>query len=136
MPNKISLVINFFSPGFPGGSADKKKKIFLQCRRPEFSPWVGKIHWRGYDNPLQYSCLENSMDYHGVAESQTLLSDFQFHFLCQIRVVLNLHLCSITHLKSFSYLKANSTKIDPTREISGLAFIYKLKKPVLCEEET
>ena len=22
------------------------KKIYLQCRRPEFSPWVGKIHWR------------------------------------------------------------------------------------------
>ena len=23
----------------------KKEKIFLQCGRPGFSPWVGKIHW-------------------------------------------------------------------------------------------
>ena len=22
------------------------KKIYLQCRRPRFSPWVGKIPWR------------------------------------------------------------------------------------------
>ena len=42
----------------------------------------------GNGNPLQYSCLENSMDrgawqaiVHGVTESQTLLSDQQhFHF--------------------------------------------------------
>ena len=25
---------------------DKKKKIRLQCRRPGFDPWVGKIPWR------------------------------------------------------------------------------------------
>ena len=74
--------------------------ICLQCRRPRFDPWVGKIPWRrkwqptpvllpgkfhgwrnliGYSpwghkesdtterlhfhfHPLQYSCLENSMD--------------------------------------------------------------------------
>ena len=24
----------------------KKKKIHLQCRRPGFDPWVGKIPWR------------------------------------------------------------------------------------------
>ena len=30
--------------GFPGGSDGKK--ICLQCQRPEFYPWVGKIHWR------------------------------------------------------------------------------------------
>ena len=32
--------------GFPGGSDSKKKKIHLQCRRPGFNPWVGKIPWR------------------------------------------------------------------------------------------
>ena len=34
--------------GFPGGSEGKKKKKknCLQCRRPEFDPWVGKISWR------------------------------------------------------------------------------------------
>ena len=30
--------------GFPGGS-DGKESICLQCGRPEFDPWVGKIPW-------------------------------------------------------------------------------------------
>ena len=37
-------------------------KIHLQCRRPGFNPWVGKIPWRREWYPLQYSGLENSMD--------------------------------------------------------------------------
>ena len=43
--------------------------------------------WEGNGNPLQYSCLENPMDggawwaaVHGVAKSQTRLSDFTFTF--------------------------------------------------------
>ena len=33
--------------GFPGGSnSEGKKKICLQCRRPRFDPWIGKILWR------------------------------------------------------------------------------------------
>ena len=35
----------------------------LQCGRPGFDPWVGKIHWRGgHGNPLQYSCRKNPME--------------------------------------------------------------------------
>ena len=37
-------------------------RICLQCRKPGFNPWVGKIPWRRKCNPLQYSCLENSTD--------------------------------------------------------------------------
>ena len=97
--------------------------IRLQCRRPWFNSWVGKIHWRrdrlptpvflgfpsgspskesacnagdldstpglgrfpaeGNGYPLQYSGLENCMDciVHGVAKSQTRLSDFHFTIL-------------------------------------------------------
>ena len=47
-----------------------------------FDPWVRKIPGEGNGNSLQYSCLENPMDrgawratVHGVAESQTQLSD-------------------------------------------------------------
>ena len=59
--------------------------IHLQCGRPVFDPWVRKIPWRRESYPLQYSGLENSMDctVHGVAKSQTRLSDFHFH--CQWR---------------------------------------------------
>ena len=48
--------------------------------------WVWTLAWedtleKGNTYPLQYSGLENSMDcaVHGVAKSQTRLSDFQFH---------------------------------------------------------
>ena len=48
-----------------------------------FDPWVGKIPGEGNDNPLWYSCLENSMDrgvwralVHGVTKSRTQLSDY------------------------------------------------------------
>ena len=46
------------------------------------SPAEGK----GY--PLQYSGLENSMDYivHGVTKSRTRLSDFCFHYLFKVSI--------------------------------------------------
>ena len=49
--------------------------------------WVRFLGWedpleKGKAPPIQYSGLENSMDciVHGVAKSQTRLSDFHFHF--------------------------------------------------------
>ena len=56
-------------------------RIRLQCGRPGFDPWVGKIPWRRERPPTQCSGLENSMDHivHGVAKSRTRLSDFHFH---------------------------------------------------------
>ena len=46
-------------------------------------PGLGRSPGEGKDYLLQYSGLENSMDYiaHGVAKSQTQLTDFHFHFL-------------------------------------------------------
>ena len=48
-------------------------------------PGLGRSPRGGHGNPLQYSCLENAMDrgawwatVHGVAKSQTRLSDFTF----------------------------------------------------------
>ena len=48
-------------------------------------PGLGRSPGEGNSNPLQYSCLKNSMDrggwwatVHGVAKSQTRLSDFTF----------------------------------------------------------
>ena len=36
--------------------------ICLQCSQPRFDPWVEKIPWTRECYPLQYFCLENSMD--------------------------------------------------------------------------
>ena len=45
-------------------------------------PELGRSPGEGKGYPLQYSGLENSMDciVHGVAKSQTGLSDFHLHF--------------------------------------------------------
>ena len=45
--------------------------------------WVQSLGWEGKSYPLQYSGLENSIDFtvHGVAKSWRRLSDFHFHKL-------------------------------------------------------
>ena len=69
------------SKGFPGGSDDKESA----CNAEDLGsvPGSGKFPGEGNDTPLQYSCLEKSMDkgaswatVHGVAKSRTQLSKF------------------------------------------------------------
>ena len=72
--------------GFPG-SLDCKASAY-NVGDPDSIPGLGRCPGEGNGNPLQYSCLENSMDrgfwwapVHGVAKSQTRLSDFSsLHF--------------------------------------------------------
>ena len=67
--------------GFPSGSDGKASAH--NAGDPGLIPGLGRSPGDGNGNPLQYSCLENSMDggawwatVHGVAKSQTGLSDF------------------------------------------------------------
>ena len=66
--------------GFPGGSAGKESA----CKVEDLDsiPGMRRSPGEGKGYPLQYSGLENSMDYkvYGVTKSQTHLSDFHFHF--------------------------------------------------------
>ena len=62
--------------GFAGDS--RQYGTCSQCERPKFNPWVGKNPAEGNGYPLQYSCLEKSMNrgawwatVHGIAESDT-----------------------------------------------------------------
>ena len=48
----------------------RQVRICLQCRKPRFEP--RRPHGEGNGNPLQYSCLENSMDTGGWWVSQSL----------------------------------------------------------------
>ena len=51
--------------GFPGGASSKKKNTPANAgdiRDASSIPVSGKIPWRRHGNPLQYFCLENSMD--------------------------------------------------------------------------
>ena len=64
--------------GLPCGSAGKE----ITCSVGDLGliPGLGRSPGEGKGYPLQYSGLENSMDYivHGVTKSQTRLSDFHF----------------------------------------------------------
>ena len=66
--------------------SDSKKSAY-NAEEPGLILGLGRPPGEGNGNPLQYSCLENPMDggawwatVHGVAKSQTRLSDFTFTF--------------------------------------------------------
>ena len=79
-------VLTCMCRGIPGGSEVKASA----CNAGDLAsiPGLGRSPGEGNGNPLQYSCLENPMDggawwatVHGVAKSQTWLSDFtSLHF--------------------------------------------------------
>ena len=66
-------------------------------------PGLGRSPGGGHGNPLQYSCLENSMDrgaweatVHGTAKSQTQLSGLCTHTICWEHVIHSFFLlCSV-----------------------------------------
>ena len=65
--------------GFPCGSASKESAYKVGDLGS--IPRLGRFPGEGKGYPLLYSALENSMDciVHGVAKSQTQLSNFHFH---------------------------------------------------------
>ena len=69
-----------FPAGFPCGSVGNESA----CNVGDLGliPGLGRSHREGKGYPLQYSGLENSMDYivHGIAKSQTQLSDFHYSY--------------------------------------------------------
>ena len=82
-----------FSWSFLGGSLMVSldvlylKKTYIELLNVLNFPYLAVIFREGNGTPLQYSCLENPMDggawwaaVHGVAKSQTWMSDFTFTF--------------------------------------------------------
>ena len=71
--------------GFHCGSDGKESAC--NTRDPGLIPGLGRFPTEGNGNPLQYSCLENSIDrgawwaiVHGVTKSRTRLSDYTFNY--------------------------------------------------------
>ena len=86
--------------GFPGGSSGKESACQCKrCKRHRFDPWVGKMPGVGNGNPLQYSCLENSMDRtsRGPAVHRVTESDMTEHTWC-------MHTCTIIIAKCTVWL--------------------------------
>ena len=70
--------------GFPGGSGDKESAY--NAGNLGSTPWSGRSAGEGNGYPLQYYCLEDSMDreawwatVHGITKSQIQLNDFHTH---------------------------------------------------------
>jgi len=80
-PNILIRVHLLKTGGFLCGSAGKESA----CNAGELGliPGLGRSPGEGNSYPLQYSGLENAIDCinHGVAKSQTRLSDFHFYTL-------------------------------------------------------
>ena len=81
LSNRFLLIkkrILLISRGIPYGSVGKESA----CKVGDLGsiPGLGRSPREGKGYPFQYSGLENSMDciVHGVAKSQTQLSDFHF----------------------------------------------------------
>ena len=81
----IYCALHFCYWGFPGGSEVKASA----CNAGDLGsiPGSGRSPGEGNGKPLQYSCLENPMDggawwatVHGVAKSQTRLSNFTYFY--------------------------------------------------------
>ena len=70
-----SLVVKNLPANAGNAGISMQEMWVFQCRKCD--PWVGKIPGEGNSCPLQYSCLENSMDrslvatVHGVTKNQT-----------------------------------------------------------------
>ena len=73
-------MLGIFIMDFPGGSGGKESA----CNVGDLGliPGLGRSPGEGKGYLLQYSGLENSMDYivHGVLKSRTQLSGYHFHF--------------------------------------------------------
>ena len=74
MTNVLKIIVLYIQ--FPGGSDGKASAC--NVGDPASIPGSGRSHGEGNGNPLQYSCLENSMDggvcwaiVHGLAKSLT-----------------------------------------------------------------
>ena len=104
--------------GFPGGSDGEESSCNAGDIRDKV--WIlgsGRSPGEGNGNPLQYSCLENPMDrgawwatVHGVAKSQTRLSNFTFTFHTYIRICVYIFLDhSIYNIKDNHTISAISS---------------------------
>ena len=117
----------FEKQGFPCSSADEKST----CNAEDLGsiPGLQISPGEGNSYPLQYSSLENSMDYtvHRVTKIQTQLRNFHFHFLetqtsLAHRYEYFSHLLSNPFIGPFSspvLLMQESTELD-----SGLLLLY------------
>ena len=89
-------------------------------------PGLGRSPGKGTSYPLQYSCLENSMDrgawwatVHRVAKSRTRLSNFHFHSYVKREQVYVSNICSLLNVSCASI---RSLSVEFSRSVMSHSF--------------
>ena len=142
MSDKYHLIsITSFPRRVPGGSDGKASP----CNAGDLGSIPGSERSSGErnGNPLQYLCLENSMDgeawwarVHGVAKSRTLLHLHSFFFVILAETASPLGLFLLKH---FFFLNWNHRAIDNQVKLSGsyphtASFPSKLEDSILSQK--
>ena len=116
--------------GFPGGSDSKESAS--NAGDPGSIPGLGRYTGEGNSNPLQCSCLENSMDrgawqtmglqrvrYDWATNTFTFTSHLELHLSCWLPIVACHEFLSVTEICIFFFLtKTSSSFFSPLLEES------------------
>ena len=84
---RLSNFTSLYNQGFPGGTSGKQPACQCRrCKRLRFNLWVGRSPGGGHGNPLQCSCLKNSLNredwratVHRFVEGWTRLKQLSVH---------------------------------------------------------
>ena len=113
----VNFVLSTYWLGFPGGSAIKNPPANAGSTDQGSIPESGRFPGGGHGNPVQYSCLENSMDrgawwaiVHRVTKSQTWLKRLSMqartHWLLVLSCLGTFTICLAPHPDSLVWLSA------------------------------
>ena len=110
-------------PGFPGGAVVMNLPASIRNMRDTgLIPGLGRSPRIGNSNPLQYSCLENSMDreawwatIHVFTKSQTWLSAHEYSFPSVL-------LSKVNFAKHFTNIMFTYSPSDPMRPVFMILF--------------
>ena len=109
--------------GFPGDSAGRESA----CNAGNLGsiPGLGRSPGEGKGSPLQYSGLENPMDYivYGVTKSQTQLSNFHFHFsVSYISTYMYICVCVYIYIMKYRDFPGGPVAKTPCSQCGGPGF--------------
>ena len=120
--NERHFIIFLWLLGFPCSSAGKESAC--NAGDPGSVPGLGISPGEGEGTPLQYSGLENCMDciVHGVAKSQTQLSNFHFFFSDFWRwiTIKNYEGSEIIDLVCYGFMDVNRRHENPGSETKDI----------------
>ena len=138
----LSFIVPIFAWNFLGGS--DSKSVCLQCRRPGFDPWVGKIPWRrkwqptpallpgklhGQRSLIGYSPWGRRVRHDWATSLSLLLLHEMFHCISNFLEELSILSPSIVFLYFFALITEEGFLIFPCYSLelciqTGLSFLF------------